>query len=74
MGEHCYTSVPCRRDRHSRCIKVCLYCGALCECECHLSFTELIDRSSLGTPGAKALRARTHPEVAEEIVRRLREQ
>jgi hypothetical protein len=36
MGEHCYTSVPCRRDRHSRCIAVCLYCGALCECECHV--------------------------------------
>lgn len=31
---------------------------------------ELIERSSLGTPGAKALRARTPPEVAEAIVAR----
>jgi hypothetical protein len=45
MGEHCYTSVPCRRDRHSRCIAVCLYCGALCECECHIpeNMAKIID-------------------------------
>lgn len=31
---------------------------------------DLVDRSSLGTPGAKALRSRTPPDVAEAIVAR----
>lgn len=35
---------------------------------------ELIERSSLGTPGAKALRARTPPETAADIVARAAEQ
>lgn len=33
-------------------------------------FAELIEASPLGTPGAKALRARTDPAVTEEILRR----
>lgn len=36
-----------------------------------LSFSELIERSSLGTPEAKALRARTSPEAREKIMRGL---
>lgn len=34
-----------------------------------LSFDELIERSSLGTPEAKAMRSQTPPEVAHAIVR-----
>jgi hypothetical protein len=36
------------------------------------SFAELIERSSLGTPGAKALRARTSPEEVAKVRRKLR--
>lgn len=35
------------------------------------SMEELIEASSFGTPGAKALRARTPPEVVDEILRRV---
>jgi hypothetical protein len=34
----------------------------------NLTFSELIEHSSLGTPGAKALRAQCPPEVREEIL------
>jgi hypothetical protein len=36
----------------------------------HPTIEELIDKSSLGTPKAKAARARTSPEVAKKIVKR----
>jgi hypothetical protein len=36
-------------------------------------FAELIERSSLGTPAAKAIRARTPPDVARRIVDRANE-
>lgn len=36
-------------------------------------FERLLDASSLGTPGAKALMARTPPEVVERILARVRE-
>ena len=38
------------------------------ECPAHRSIGELIERSSLGTPGAKALRRRTPPEVVDRIM------
>jgi hypothetical protein len=36
------------------------------------SFAELLERSSLGTPGAKALRSRTTPEQVAQVRRTLR--
>jgi hypothetical protein len=35
------------------------------------TIAELIDRSSLGTPGAKKLRARTPQHVVDEILKRV---
>ena len=61
--------------------ELCQCCCAGCDCGCaHVcpltrdgrdeAIEDLIEQSSLGTPGAKALRERTPPEVVDRIMRK----
>lgn len=69
--DHAYTSTACHHGVHNRCRLRCKWCQVHCACTCHDAIEALIEQSSLGTPEAKAIQARTPPDVSEEIMRRL---
>jgi hypothetical protein len=70
-----YHSTACTHGIHSACRRTCKWCEAPCRCECHVegTLTNLLARSSLGTPEGERRRAGVPKEITDDVMRRLME-